>query len=75
MVKKKDKVVKEPEPEPEPAPEPEPEPEPEPAPEPEPEPEPVVETPKKSDGPFKRLLTGRGGRTWYVDADGNKLED
>jgi len=60
MVKKKDKVVKEPEPEPEPAPEP--------------EPEPVVETPKKSDEPVK-ILASAGGQTWYVDGDGNKLED
>jgi len=52
MVKKKDKVVKEPEP----------------------EPEPVVETPKKSDEPVK-IRASAGGQTWYVDADGNKLED
>ena len=48
MVKKKDKVVK--------------------------EPEPVVETPKKSDEPVK-ILASAGGQTWYVDGDGNKLED
>jgi len=46
----------------------------EPEPEPEPEPKPVVKTPKKSDEPFKRLVCA-GGSKWYVDADGNKLED
>ena len=43
-------------------------------PEPEPKPKPAVKTPKKSDEPFKRLVCA-GGQKWYVDADGNKLED
>jgi len=46
----------------------------EPEPEPEPKPKPVAKTPKKSDEPV-RILVSAGGTSWYVDADGNKLED
>jgi hypothetical protein len=54
-------------------------PKPEPVAQPEPEPEPemvrMVEVPvKKSDEPVKRLVCA-SGKKWYVDADGNKLED